>query len=777
MTKDTFIQSITMPTYPPTSVRVRDEAPAVRPGKHSELAMGPLELATYRNRWRASARFRLHTAKAQAERDHNRLMRRTEEQALAVTERTLRGSDLGRWPHRMLEISDACYDDDDDDDKPSSSKRSAEEPLLAGAGHVAASLLLARTIDGRPGLGDAIRRVAARVVVIDVADTAMLDRLADVWCEVVFEEGARVMDLATDPVRRRDRLDGICLVAKERPKPTSKSIVPTTLSMLSLALPTIAISPLGHTHLPQAINDAATDSIDFPSLDAETVRKTIRIVTGRTCRVRIEQDILKQLSLPDVEIAVRFDRTPEQCLSELHRLAASKESKKKSRKLTLSQLHGLGEAHEWATSSIADIEAWKRGEIPWSAVASAVALSGPPGCGKTTFAAVFAAEAGLNFISATLAKWQSTGDAHLGHLLRAMRQDFEAARAQAPSCLFIDEIDSFPDRAGVTHSHRDYVVEVVNALLAEIDGISGREGVVVIGCSNDIGRCDPALLRAGRLEHVVRIGLPDIPDLEKMFRVRLGEELAGEDLRPVAELAVGMTGADVERVVKDARRAARRDGDRALAFADLRKAMVEEDDRPAEQRWRTCIHEAGHIVADVIHFGPENVFARVAKMQGRFGISARRRVEHLNGTAKEYRKRIELILAGRMAEELMFGAASHGSGGADGSDLDNATRLACAMIGSYGLAGPSPLVYLGPARDSTEFLSFLEIRTAAHRELSDAARSCADLLRANRAALEAAARRLEKKGRIDGFEVAALIVEHRGSGPDADVDKTLPAPT
>src|ERR1700755_1407642 len=98
-----------------------------------------------------------------------------------------------------------------------------------------------------------------------------------------------------------------------------------------------------------------------------------------------------------------------------------------------------------------------------------------------------------------------------------MRQDFEEARANVPSCVFIDEIDSFPIRAGVTHSHRDNVVEVVNALLAEVDGIKGRDGVLFIGASNEIARCEPALLRAGRLERIVRIGLPSATELELMF--------------------------------------------------------------------------------------------------------------------------------------------------------------------------------------------------------------------------------------------------------------------
>jgi cell division protease FtsH len=239
-------------------------------------------------------------------------------------------------------------------------------------------------------------------------------------------------------------------------------------------------------------------------------------------------------------------------------------------------------------------------------------------------------------------------------------------------------------------------------------------------------------------------------------------------IQPIAELAIGMTGADVERSVKDARRAARQDGGRALSFDDLQKALVEDDDRPDELRWRSCVHEAAHIVVDVIHFGPQNVFARIAKMQGRFGMSARRNDGHASGTAVEYRKRLEVILAGRTAEELICGSASHGSGGVPDSDLDKATRLACAMVGSLGLAGPTPFTYLGPARDAGTLLAFAEIRAAVHQELSEAARSCALLLKENRSALAAVARRLAAQGRIDGVQVAALLAER---GRDSRLSK------
>jgi ATP-dependent Zn protease len=392
-------------------------------------------------------------------------------------------------------------------------------------------------------------------------------------------------------------------------------------------------------------------------------------------------------------------------------------------------------------------------------VDSGVALTGPPGTGKSTFAKVFAAQAGdLPLISGTLAKWQSSGEAHLGHLLRAMRQDFDAARAQAPSVLFIDEIDSFPDRAGVQHAHRDYVVEVVNALLEQIDGIAGREGVIVIGASNDLRRCDPALLRAGRLNRIVKIGLPDPGELEKMLRVRLGGDLRDEALRDISELAIGMTGADIEKIVKDAKRVARH-ANRKVTIADLRNALVEEDDRPIALKFRSCVHEASHIVVDVIHNGPEDVFATVAVVGGHAGTSVRTKLAPRAGTYEEYRKMLEIILAGRVGEETILGSAAHGSGGESGSDLERATTVAAAMAGSVGLAGPMPLVYLGAAKDAREFLSDDAIREAVNTELEKAAASCRELLEHNRGAVEQVARRLSQSSRIDGAEVARILNE------------------
>jgi cell division protease FtsH len=708
------------------------------PDDRSSAAMGPLELAQHRRVWRESFRFRRRTEEIAADRERDRAIRKAPE--------------------------DVREEEADDDLLPQRSASSADahpvDPVRA-----AAALAFARLFDRRPVLLEGIRS-GAPVVVIDVADPQMLRRVSAVWRETLFDDLERQMDIDGDRLRRREQLDAVYLVVEEPPKGRTKDTVERAASgALALALPFVAISPLATTHLPEVLIAAATERIEFPPLDTTTISRTIRIVTGRRCREPIEADLAAQVTLGDLAIAVRFDRTPAQCVAELRRLNAARDARPKGRHLPLSELYGLGEARAWAESAIADIKAWKAGVIPWSAVTSAVALNGPPGCGKTSFAAAFAREAGLHMVSATLAQWQASGDAHLGHLLRAMKKDFQEARSKAPACVFVDEVDSFPDRAGITHSHRDYVVEVVNALLAEIDGITGREGVVVIGASNDIRRCDPALLRAGRLDRVVNIGFPDIDELARMFRVRLNGDLANEDLSGVAELALGMVGADVERVVKDAYRAARQDGGRGVTLVDLRKALSGDDDRSEEVRWRTCVHEASHIVVDVLHFGPVDIFATTAMLGSRGGMSMRTRLDRPTGTAEEYRRRLQVILAGREGEDMMLGNVSHGAGGMAGSDLDKATGLAAAMIGSFGLTGRSRLLYLGPSRSSGDFLMFAEIREGVASELSDAARACRLLLEENRAGVEATARRLLDKGRIGGAEVARILADHRGPTP------------
>lgn len=718
-----------------------------------KAGMGPLELATYRRLWRVSVRF----------------LESAIERASATTRsnsspRTY-GGGFAALRHRAVDLPES--DQEETEERPPRSQRDAP----ADAGRVATDLLMSRMFDERPDLLTQIRN-GAPTVLIDVADPRTLDRVWHAWRDVLFDDGQNI-DIAREGFKRNADTDVLHMTIRETPKgATIVENEKAALHGLSLALPFFGVSPHARSHLPDCLLKAATTHIEFPRFDAATIVRTIRIVTGKRCSEAVDAALVAGLTVADIIVAIRFDRTPKQCIDELRRIADLKKAKAGSRNLALSDLHGLGEVRTWARDTIADIRAWKQG-LPWSAVSSGVALEGPSGCGKTTFASVFCAEAGLYMVpDANLAAWQRSGEGHLGHLLRAMAKSFEEARANAPACVFIDECDSIGRRDAMTHSHRDYSIQVVNALLAEIDGIRGREGIVIIGCSNDLSRCEPALLRPGRLDKIIRIGFPDVGELEKMFRVRLGNDLSDEDLKPLAEIAVGMVGADVERIVKDARRIARGET-RPVTMRDLLRSVGSGEELDLGTRRRAAAHEAAHIVVDVLHFGPDGVYGVVTNMSNRAGSVVRNPPPPLEGTYAEYQRRLQILLAGRVGEHLLCGSISNGAGGVRGCDLDKATALAASMVASLGVAGGTPLLFRGSSEEARDLLSFREVRIAANAELQKADRAVRDLLAPRRKALEAVATTLFERGRIDGAAVGAILA----SSSSAVIPSDAPAAT
>jgi len=645
-----------------------------------------------------------------------------------------------------------------DDDNPGFEESASREGCPPSATRIAAALLLARAFDASPAAARDLVSGGAPVVV-DVADGAVLDALKGEWRGMFFDDPSRLIDLVRTAPGRRSALDGAYIMLKEPPKGSAKErLERVAAEMCGYALPFVAFSADGRACLPKVVNDAARHRIELPMLDPATVARTIRAVTGVRTAVDVPAETVRDLGVGDLAAAIRFDRTPQACVDELHRLASLKSAGRASRGLFLSEIHGMTEARAWADDAIADLAAWRRGEITWDAVSSAVMLAGPPGVGKTLFAEAFARSAlgkdsksGIPLIVCSYYSWQAEG--HLGDFLAAMRRDFATARACAPCVILLEECDNFVARRGLKDSQSaSYVRSCVTALLEEVDGVRRREGVFLIGCTNEVEACDPALLRAGRFENVVRIGLPDPAELEKIFRVRLKGDLTGADISAVVASAAGMTGADAERAVKDARRAARR-VNRALRLDDLRRAVVGDDDLSDEQRWRTAVHEAGHAVVDVLRFGADGVVANTTRTDQRLGMSMRTATLAFDGTATAYRSRIQVLLAGRAAEEVLLGEASHGAR----EDLAEATRLSCAMLGGLGLSGPSPLTHLGDLRRAEEFLRYVDIRAAAGIELAEADCACHDLLEANRSALIAVARRLFEQSSVVGAEIAALL--------------------
>lgn len=222
----------------------------------------------------------------------------------------------------------------------------------------------------------------------------------------------------------------------------------------------------------------------------------------------------------------------------------------------LARVPGLSPAvNDWVRSLIRDLDEYRAGRIGWADVDRGAVVAGPPGCGKTTLARAMAEEAGVPLIVGSQGQWQAAG--HQGEMLKAMRMSFAEARKAAPCILFLDELDSFPDRRRVAGENGGYMQQVVNALLAELDGAVAREGVVVVGACNNPDLLDPALVRPGRLERVLVLGPPDRDGVEGVFRVHLGSDLRDESLADIAAMAHGMSGAEMELAVRAARRSAR----------------------------------------------------------------------------------------------------------------------------------------------------------------------------------------------------------------------------
>ena len=206
---------------------------------------------------------------------------------------------------------------------------------------------------------------------------------------------------------------------------------------------------------------------------------------------------------------------------------------------------------------------------------------------------------GLPLIATSVSAWFAQTAGNLDDVIKAADEVFATAAAVAPAIVFLDELDAVPDRATLSPRGRDWWTPVVTHLLLVLDlAVSGENGrTIVLGATNHPERLDSALIRPGRLDRILRIGPPDAPARAGILAMHLkGEILEGVDLGEAANLAEGMTGAELAEAVKRARRAARVAG-RPLALADLSAAIAPPDARSEAERRRTAVHEAGHAVA------------------------------------------------------------------------------------------------------------------------------------------------------------------------------------
>ncbi|ANI59463.1 cell division protease FtsH [Pseudomonas sp. PvR086] len=404
-------------------------------------------------------------------------------------------------------------------------------------------------------------------------------------------------------------------------------------------------------------------------------------------------------------------------------------------------------------------------------------LVGPPGTGKTLVAKAIAGEAGVPFFSISGSEFV---EMFVGVGAARVRDLFEQARQASPCIIFIDELDALGKMRGVgVLGGNDEKEQTLNQLLAELDGFDPREGVVLLAATNRPEVLDPALLRAGRFDRQILIDRPDRKGRQSILKVHLKKITVepGLDSARIAEITTGFTGADLANLVNEAAIVATRRGAEAVSLNDFTAAverLIAGLERKsslldADERRVVAYHEMGHALAasSLPAMDPVHKVSIVPRAIGSLGYTLQRPTEdHFLISCQTLKDRIVVLMAGRAAEDLVYGQIS--TGAAD--DLGRATDIARQLITRFGMSpelGQSVLekqtpTYLGDRmatmgeKDYSEQTA-REIDLGIRALLDEAYQRAKALLQSRRADLDEGARLLLEKETLTPEEFPALM--------------------
>ena len=364
----------------------------------------------------------------------------------------------------------------------------------------------------------------------------------------------------------------------------------------------------------------------------------------------------------------------------------------KDKKVTFDDVAGADEEKEELREIVEFLKDPKKYLSLGARIPKGVLLVGPPGTGKTLLAKAVAGEAGVKFLSISGSDFV---EMYVGVGASRVRDLFRQAKQNSPAIIFIDEIDAVGRQRGSGlgggHDERE---QTLNQLLVEMDGFAANQGVVVLAATNRVDILDPALLRPGRFDRQVYVGLPDIKGRQEILAVHAKNKPLAEDvdLEKLAKGTSGFTGADLENLLNEAALLAGRRDEKAITMADLQQSVIkviagpEKHSRviPEHERRLTAYHEAGHAV--VMHTLPDldPVHQITIVPRGQAGGMT----IFLPDEDRSYLSRTHLLnsiaglLGGRAAEQLVLGDISTGAS----NDISRATQLARKMVGTYGMS-------------------------------------------------------------------------------------------
>lgn len=449
-------------------------------------------------------------------------------------------------------------------------------------------------------------------------------------------------------------------------------------------------------------------------------------------------------------------------------------------KVTFQDVAGADEEKEELEEIVEFLKMPKKFTELGARIPKGVLLVGPPGTGKTLLAKAVSGEAGVPFFSISGSDFV---EMFVGVGASRVRDLFEQAKKNAPSIIFIDEIDAVGRHRGAGlgggHDERE---QTLNQLLVEMDGFGINEGVIILAATNRPDILDPALLRPGRFDRRVVVGLPDIKGREEILKVHSKKKPLEADvkLEELAKITPGFTGADLENLLNESALLAARANKKEIGMQEIKEATFkvmlgpEKKSRVMNDKEKrlTAYHEAGHAIAVRAVSTTDKVDRISIIPTGMAGGYTTYKPDE----DKQYYTRSHLIqtiivaLGGRAAEEIILNEVSTGAS----SDLKKANSVARKMITKYGMSDSlqnmvfgdeNEEVFIGrdlaQARDYSE-----EIAATIDKEVKEimtkAYNDTLEILRANKKVLDAVATTLIEKEKIEGQEFEKLFQENEG---------------
>jgi cell division protease FtsH len=443
------------------------------------------------------------------------------------------------------------------------------------------------------------------------------------------------------------------------------------------------------------------------------------------------------------------------------------------KKVTFKDVAGVDEAKEELKEIIEYLREPQKFQKLGGRIPKGVLLVGPPGTGKTLLARAVAGEANVPFFSISGSDFV---EMFVGVGASRVRDLFEQGKKNAPCIIFIDEIDAVGRHRGAGlgggHDERE---QTLNQLLVEMDGFESNDGVILVAATNRPDVLDPALLRPGRFDRRVVVGLPDVRGREEVLRVHVKKVPVGDDvnLNVLARGTPGFSGADLANMVNEAALNAARVNRKQVVMYDFelakdkvlmgaeRKSMLLTD----EEKRVTAYHEAGHALVSFMrdHSDPIHKVTIIPRGMA-LGVTVYLPDDRHNYTREYLETRLATAYGGRVAEEIFLNQMSTGAG----SDIETATDLARRMVCEYGMSRLGPLtfgkkeeqIFLG--REIAQHRDFSEetarqIDLEVRRLIDDAYQSAHAILDSHKDAMHRIAAALLERETIDAEEVKLLI--------------------